>query len=49
MVQRVLVPMKGGLTDEAKVKDAIAGLEKALDVLDTHLAKQPYLAGGLSE
>lgn len=45
MVQRVFVPMKGNEPDEAKVAALLAGLEKTLDVLDSHLAKQDYLAG----
>ena len=44
--QRVFVPMFGGTPDEAKVKDALEGLEKTLQVLDQRLAANKYLAGG---
>lgn len=37
-MQRVFVPMMGGATNEALVTEGYAGTEKALDVLETHLA-----------
>jgi glutathione S-transferase len=46
VAQKVFVPVRGGLTNEDKVKDALAGLEKTLDVLDQRLASNQYLAGG---
>jgi glutathione S-transferase len=45
-MQRVFVPMHGKTPDEAKIKEALAGLEQTLAVLDTHLATNQYLAGG---
>ena len=47
-MQRVFVPMHGGTPDEAKIKDALAGLEQKLAVLDKHLASNEYLAGAHS-
>ena len=44
-MQRVFVPMHGGTPDEAKIRDALAGLKEKLAVLDKHLATNRYLAG----
>jgi glutathione S-transferase len=46
VVQRVLVPMRGGKTDEAMVKAAWPKVEYQLSVLENTLGKQSYLAGG---
>jgi len=46
VIQRVLVPMRGGKTDEAMVKAAWPKVEYQLSVRDQALAKSPYLTGG---
>jgi glutathione S-transferase len=46
VIQRVLVPMRGGKTDEAMVKAAWPKVEYQLSVLEQTLGQQPYLAGG---
>ena len=46
VVQRVLVPMRGGKTDEAMVKAAWPKVEYQLSVLEQTLGQQAYLAGG---
>ncbi len=46
VVQRVLVPMRGGKTDEAMVKAAWPKVEYQLSVLEQTLGQQPFLAGG---
>jgi glutathione S-transferase len=43
--QHVFVPMHGGKPDLAKVEEAKPKLEKALDVMDKHLAKGPHFVG----
>lgn len=45
VIQRVLVPMRGGKTDEAMVKAAWPKIEYQLAVLEQTLGKQQYLAG----
>jgi glutathione S-transferase len=45
VIQRVLVPMRGGKPDEAMIKAAWPKSEYQLDVLEQALAKSPYLAG----
>ena len=46
VVQRMLVPMRGGKTDEAMVKAAWPKVEYQLSVLEQTLGQQAYLAGG---
>lgn len=46
VIQRVLVPMRGGKTDEAMVKAAWPKVEYQLSVLEQTLGQQHYLAGG---
>jgi len=46
VIQRVLVPMRGGKTDEAMVKAAWPKIEHQLSVLEQTLGKQQFLAGG---
>jgi len=45
VIQRVLVPMRGGKPDEAMIKAAWPKSEYQLGVLEHALAKSPYLAG----
>lgn len=45
--QRVFAPMFGKAADEAKVAEALEGLEKTLQVLDQRLAANQFLAGEL--
>ncbi len=45
VIQRVLVPRRGGETDEAVVAAAAERLAPNLDILDAALAASPYLAG----
>lgn len=45
VIQRLLVPRRGGKTDEAKVAAAAERLEGLLGILDDALAETPYLAG----
>jgi glutathione S-transferase len=45
VIQRVLVPMRGGKTDEAMVKAAWPKIEFQLSVIEQTLAKSQYLAG----
>jgi glutathione S-transferase len=45
VIQRVLVPMRGGKPDEAMIKGAWPKAEYELSVIDQTLAKSPYLAG----
>ncbi len=46
VIQRVLVPMRGGKTDEAMVKAAWPKVEYQLSVLEQTLGQQHYLASG---
>ncbi|MBL8663102.1 MAG: glutathione S-transferase family protein [Candidatus Odyssella sp.] len=46
VIQRMLVPMRGGKTDEAMVKAAWPKVEYQLSVLEQTLGQQAYLAGG---
>jgi glutathione S-transferase len=46
VIQRVLVPMRGGKPDEAMIKAAWPKVEYQMSVLEQTLAKSPYLAGG---
>ncbi|MFO1245336.1 MAG: glutathione S-transferase [Ramlibacter sp.] len=41
-----LVRKPGGQVDSAKVDASIAATEPLLDLLDAHLARQPFMAGG---
>jgi glutathione S-transferase len=43
--QRVFAPMFGGKTDEAQVKKHEEKAKQGLDIMDSHLATNPYLAG----
>jgi glutathione S-transferase len=45
VIQRVLVPMRGGKPDEAMIKAAWPKTEYQLDVIDKTLAASPYFAG----
>ena len=45
VIQRVLVPMRGGKPDEAMIKAAWPKVEYQMSVLEQTLAKSPYLAG----
>lgn len=45
VIQRVLVPMRGGKTDEAMVKASWPKIEHQLAVLEDTLSKSAYLAG----
>lgn len=45
VIQRVLVPMRGGKPDEAMIQAAWPKAEYQLGVLDASLTKSPYLAG----
>jgi len=46
VIERLVVPMRGGTPDEDKIKAAIPGAEYAMDTLDRALADQSWLAGG---
>jgi glutathione S-transferase len=46
VIQRVLVPMRGGKPDEAMIKAAWPKVEYQMSVLDQALGKSQYLAGG---
>ncbi len=46
VIQRVLVPMRGGKPDEAMIKAAWPKVEYQLSVIEQTLAKSQYLAGG---
>jgi glutathione S-transferase len=46
VIQRLVVPMRGGKTDEAMVKAAWPKTEYQLGVIEQALAKSQYLAGG---
>jgi glutathione S-transferase len=46
VIQRVLVPMRGGKPDEAMIEAAWPKVEYQTGVLDAALKDQPYLAGG---
>ena len=45
VIQRVLVPMRGGKTDEAMVKAAWPKIDYQLSVIENTLGKQQFLAG----
>jgi glutathione S-transferase len=45
VIQRVLVPMRGGKPDEAMIKAAWPKVEHQFSVLNAALAEHPYLAG----
>lgn len=45
VIQRILVPRRGGETDEGVVKAAAERLDPMLGILDDALAGSPYLAG----
>ncbi len=46
LIQRLVVPMQGGKTDEAVVAAAAKVVDGYLAILDDALAKSDYLAGG---
>ena len=45
VIQRLIVPSQGGNTDEAKVKNAIAPAQMALEAIESLAADSPYLLG----
>ena len=45
LVQRVILPILGRKTDEAKVKNAIAPAQTALEAIESLAADSPYLLG----
>ncbi len=45
VIQRVLVPMRGGKPDEAMIKAAWPKVEQQFGVVEQTLAKTPFLAG----
>ena len=45
IIERVLVPRRGGKTDEAKVAAAAELLDGRLEILDTALGRSDYFAG----
>ncbi|MGE0737219.1 MAG: glutathione S-transferase family protein [Alphaproteobacteria bacterium] len=46
VIQRVLVPMRGGKTDEAMVAAAVPKATYQMGVLENTLKQSPYFAGG---
>lgn len=46
VIQRVLVPMRGGKTDEAMVAGAVPKAAYQMSVLENTLKQSPYFAGG---
>jgi glutathione S-transferase len=44
-VQRVLIPLRGGVADEAVIDDALPRVEKTLDVLDSFIGTAQFLSG----
>ena len=44
-VQRVLIPLRGGVADEAVINDALPKVEKTLDVLDSFIGMAQFLSG----
>ncbi|MBD1828283.1 glutathione S-transferase family protein [Microcoleus vaginatus GB1-A2] len=45
VIQRLIVPTQGGQTDEAKVKNAIAPAQTAIEAIESLAAGSPYLLG----
>ncbi|MBD1811151.1 glutathione S-transferase family protein [Microcoleus vaginatus DQ-U2] len=45
VIQRLIVPSQGGNTDEAKVKNAIAPAQKAIEAIESLATPSPYLLG----
>jgi len=45
VIQRLIVPSQGGKTDEAKVKNAIAPAQKAIEAIESLATASPYLLG----
>ena len=45
VIQRLIVPTQGGKTDEAKVKNAIAPAQTAIEAIESLAAGSPYLLG----
>ncbi|KAH9961832.1 glutathione S-transferase-like protein [Russula dissimulans] len=45
VVEKIIKQLRGQTTDEERVKESISQLEAKLDVFDTILSKQKYLAG----
>ncbi|CAA9414407.1 Glutathione S-transferase domain protein [uncultured Microcoleus sp.] len=45
VIQRLIVPTQGGKTDEAKVKNAIAPAQTAIEAIESLTAGSPYLLG----
>ena len=45
VIQRLIVPSQGGNTDEAKVKNAIAPAQKAIEAIESLATASPYLLG----
>lgn len=45
VIQRLVVPMKGGNPDEGAIRDALPGMEKSLAVFDRAAAASPWLSG----
>ncbi len=45
VIQRLIVPTQGRKTDEAKVKNAIAPAQTAIEVIESLATTRPYLLG----
>lgn len=45
VIQRLVVPMKGGTPDEGAIRDSLPSMEKSLAVFDRAVAGGPWLAG----
>lgn len=45
VIQRLLVPMRGGTPDEEMIAAALPKMERQLAILDSHLAENEFLAG----
>ena len=46
VIQRLVVPSRGGTPDEEMIAGAVAKLPQLLDILDARLAENDFLAGG---
>ncbi len=46
VIQRLVVPSRGGAPDEEMIAGAVEKLPRLLDILDAHLAENDFLAGG---
>ena len=46
VIQRLVVPSRGGAPDEEMIAGGVEKLPRLLDILDAHLAGNDYLAGG---